>query len=52
MKRPFDILAEGRLSENSRGGWTPLELFLAGVQGWEACLRGILDRQEGPSVSG
>jgi hypothetical protein len=22
-----------------RGDWTPLELFLAGVRGWKACLR-------------
>jgi hypothetical protein len=38
IKKPFDILTEGLLSEKSRGDWTPLELFLAGVQGWEARL--------------
>ena len=30
-------------SEIVRGDWTPLELFLAGVQGWEAALRRLLD---------
>jgi hypothetical protein len=29
---PFDILAERLASENSRGDWTPLELFLAAVE--------------------
>ena len=37
--KPFDVLAEGLLSKNSRGDWTPLKLFLAGIQGWEAELR-------------
>jgi hypothetical protein len=36
MKKPFDVLAEGLLLKNSRGDWTPLELFLAGVRGWDA----------------
>jgi hypothetical protein len=31
MRKPFDVLAEGLISEKSRGDWTPLELFLAGV---------------------
>jgi len=38
----FDVLAEGLLSENSRGDRTPLELFLFGVRGWEAGSRRIL----------
>jgi hypothetical protein len=25
---------EGLISEESRGDWTPLELFLAGIRGW------------------
>jgi hypothetical protein len=33
MKKPFDVVAEGLSSEKSRGDWTPLELFLAGVRG-------------------
>jgi hypothetical protein len=32
-----------RNSENVRGDWTPLELFLAGVGDWEAGLRRILE---------
>jgi hypothetical protein len=37
--KPFDLLAEGLNLKNSRGDWTPLELFIAGVRGWEAGLR-------------
>jgi hypothetical protein len=36
MRKPFDVLAEGLLSEKSRGDWTPLELFVAGVRSWES----------------
>ena len=32
-------LPAGLLSEESRGDWTPLELFLDGVRGWETGLR-------------
>jgi hypothetical protein len=39
MRKPFDVLAEGLVSENSRGDKTPLELFLAGVRALEAGLR-------------
>jgi hypothetical protein len=39
MRKPFDVLAEGLLSEKSRGDRTPLELFIAGVGGWEGHLR-------------
>jgi hypothetical protein len=38
-KKPFDVLAEGLISKNSRGDWTPLELFLAGVEDWEAVVQ-------------
>jgi hypothetical protein len=38
-RKPLNVLAEGLVSENSRGDWTPLELFLAGVRGWEAVVR-------------
>jgi hypothetical protein len=27
-----------------RGDWTPLELFLAGVRGWKACLQQLIGR--------
>jgi hypothetical protein len=38
-RKHFGLVAEELVSENSRGDWTPLELFLAGVRGWEAGLR-------------
>ena len=37
-QKPFDVLAEGLISENSRGDKTAIELFLAGVGGWDAGL--------------
>jgi hypothetical protein len=40
--KPFDVLAEGLLSEKSRGDWTPFELFLAGVQGLPATIGAML----------
>jgi hypothetical protein len=43
MRKPLDILAEGLTSEKSRGDWTPFELFLAGVQGWEGGLWRLID---------
>ncbi|HMP01567.1 MAG TPA: hypothetical protein PKD86_05245 [Gemmatales bacterium] len=43
MKEPFDVLAERLLSENSRGDWTAIELFVAGVLAWEAGLRRQID---------
>jgi hypothetical protein len=39
MRRPFNALAEGLVSENSQGDKTAIELFLAGIQGWETRLR-------------
>jgi hypothetical protein len=39
MRKPFDVTAEGLPSEKSRGDKTPLELFLAGIEGWETGLR-------------
>jgi hypothetical protein len=35
LRKPFDVLAEGLVSEKSRGDRTPLELFIAGVRGWD-----------------
>jgi hypothetical protein len=43
-RKPFDVLAEGLAPEKSRGDWTPLELFLAGVRGWKACLQQLIGR--------
>ena len=31
---------------NSRGDWTPLELFIAGVRGWEAGSRRFIDTSD------
>jgi hypothetical protein len=45
IRSPFDFLAEGLVSKNSRGGKTPLELFLAGVRDWEAGLRRFVVRE-------
>ena len=43
MRKPFDVLAEGLLSEKSRDDKTAIELFLAGIRGWEAGLRRKLE---------
>jgi hypothetical protein len=43
MRKPFDVFAEGLVSEKSRDDKTAIELFIAGVQGWEAGLRRRLD---------
>ena len=42
-RKPFDILAEGFVSEKSRGLRTAIELFLTGIRGWEAGRRRRLD---------
>jgi hypothetical protein len=42
-KNPLPLPAMGFLRQTSRGDWTPLELFLAGVRGWEAYPRRRLD---------
>jgi len=39
MRKPFDVLAEGLISKNSRSDKTPIELFLAGIRGWETGIR-------------
>jgi len=39
MRKPFDILVEGRFLKTSGEDRTPFELFIAGVRGWEADLR-------------
>ncbi len=40
----FDSLIEGLPLEKSRGDRTPLELFLAGIRGWEAGLQRLFVR--------
>jgi hypothetical protein len=45
MRKPFDVLAKGLISEKGRGDWTPLGLFFAGTVGWEAHMQRILSRQ-------
>lgn len=45
MRKPFDVLAEGLISEKYRGDWTAIELFLAGVRGWEAELQRHLENR-------
>jgi hypothetical protein len=34
LRKAFDVLAEGLLSENSRGDWIPIELFVQGIERW------------------
>jgi hypothetical protein len=49
MRTPFNVLAEGLLSEKSRDTKTAIELFLAGVRGWEGeLLRRIDDSKSIP----
>jgi len=31
MRKPFDVLAEGPILSQSRGDWTPIELFATGA---------------------
>jgi len=35
MRTPFDVLAEGLISKNSRGDWMAFELFVQGVAAWD-----------------
>jgi hypothetical protein len=42
-KQPFDIIAEGLFLKESGEDRTPIELFIAGVRGWEVGLRRRLD---------
>ena len=42
-KEPFDVLTEGLRSEESRGDKTPIELFLASINGLDVGLRRRLD---------
>jgi hypothetical protein len=51
-KKPFDILAEGLISKDSRGNRTAIELFMAGIRGWEAGLRRRLDDGAAERIEG
>jgi len=42
MRNSFDLLAKGLVWKDSRGDWTSIELFLAGLRGWEAGIRRAL----------
>lgn len=51
LRKPFDVLAEVLISENSRGNWTAIELFSAGLASWEAAVRGLVGRRADSVVS-
>ena len=42
MRRPICVLAKGLTSENSRGDWTPIELFRRELASWSSQLRRIV----------
>jgi hypothetical protein len=44
MRKPFDVVAEGLTSQQSRGDKTAIELFIAGVGVWEAHLQQLVGR--------
>jgi len=52
IRKPFDARAEGLVSEKSRGDWTPLELFIVGVRGWDARSRQCLEKLTFKRASG
>ena len=39
IRKPFNVLAEGLISESSRDDKTAIELFVAGVRSWGTRLR-------------
>jgi hypothetical protein len=43
MRKPLDVLVEGLISKDSRRDKTAIELFIAGIRGWEAGLRQCLN---------
>jgi hypothetical protein len=42
MRKPFDVLAKGLVSEGNRSDKTAIELLTKGVRGWEVEVRGRL----------
>ena len=51
MRNPLNVLAKGLIAKKDRGDWTPLELFVAGIQGWEAGLRRQFENSNSKSGS-
>ena len=43
IRNPLNVLAKGLIAKKDRGDKTQLELFVAGVRGWEAYPRRRLD---------
>jgi hypothetical protein len=43
MRKPFDVLVDGRFIKESGEDRTAIELFVAGVREWETGLRRFLD---------
>jgi hypothetical protein len=39
MRNPVNVLAKGLIAKKDRGDKTAIELFIAGIQGWQAGLR-------------
>jgi hypothetical protein len=35
IRKPFDIVANGLISQQSRGNWTSFELFLGPFRAWK-----------------
>jgi hypothetical protein len=50
MRKPFDVLAEGLVSEKSRGDRTAIELFTAGVRAMPAELARAVEARATTSV--
>jgi hypothetical protein len=42
MRNPLNVLAKGLIAKKDRGDKRAIELFLAGILGWEAGMRRIL----------
>jgi hypothetical protein len=49
MIKPFDVLAEGLVSNKSRDNRTAIELFVAGLRGWDVGLLQQFDSQPKPN---
>jgi hypothetical protein len=42
MKKPLELMFEGLTTAENRGDKTAIELFVAGMRGWEVSLRRYL----------
>jgi DNA invertase Pin-like site-specific DNA recombinase len=47
IRKPFDVLAEGLLVQQSRDNKTAIELFLSGLLGWETAMRSMVQGGNG-----